>query len=336
MLMDSWGRQITYLRISVTDRCNLRCVYCIPPVGFEWKAKDEILSYKEITRFVTVAAGLGIRYVRLTGGEPLVRPDLPILISALSAIPGIEELSLTTNGTLLEKLAKPLAEAGLRRVNISLDTLDAEKFRRITRGGDIEQVWRGIAAADAVGFHPIKINSVIVRGLNSDELIPLADLTRKHPWHIRFIELMPIGNLEDWGADFLSLHDRYLSVGEMKDILSALDLQPTKVPPGNGPAKTYKIPGGLGAIGFISPLGEHFCSSCNRLRLTADGCLRSCLMSNQEISIREAIRQGDPLEPLIRRAVAQKPEGHHLSSSAFSTPPSVELTSARFMTQIGG
>ncbi|MDD5468823.1 MAG: GTP 3',8-cyclase MoaA [Anaerolineales bacterium] len=336
MLIDPWGRQITYLRISVTDRCNLRCVYCMPPGGFARKAKDEILSYEEITRFVATAAGLGIRFVRLTGGEPLVRPDLPVLISALCAIPGIDELSLTTNGILLEKLAKPLAEAGLKRVNISLDTLDAEKFRRITRGGNIEQVWRGIEAADALRLHPIKINSVIVRGLNSDELIPLADLTRKHPWHVRFIELMPIGNLADWGADFPSSHDRYLSVGEMKEILSALGLQPTKGPAGNGPAKTFRIPGGFGTIGFISPLGEHFCSSCNRLRLTADGRLRSCLMSNQEVSVREAIRQGDPLEPLIRRAVAQKPEGHQVSSSAFSTPPSTQPTSTPFMTQIGG
>ena len=336
MLIDSWGREITYLRISVTDRCNLRCVYCMPPGGIEWKAREEILSFDEITRFVTAAAGLGIRSVRLTGGEPLVRTDLPALVSALSAIPEIEEISLTTNGTLLEKMAEPLAMAGLRRVNISLDTLDAEKFSRITRGGKIEQVWRGIFAAEAAGLQPIKINCVIVRGVNSDELIQLANLSRKHALHIRFIEVMPIGNQGKWGPGFPSLQDRYLSIREMKEEMSVLDIQPTSSPAGNGPAKTFRIPGSLGTIGFISPIGEHFCSSCNRIRMTADGRLRSCLISNAEINLREAISQGDLLEDLIRRAVARKPEGNPFGGSALFQPDPIDLQSSRYMAQIGG
>jgi GTP 3',8-cyclase len=336
MLIDSWGREITYLRISVTDRCNLRCVYCMPPEGIQWKPREEILSFAEITRIVTAAAGLGIRSVRLTGGEPLVRRDFPELVSMLCAIPGITDISLTTNGTLLEKLAGPLAQAGLRRVNISLDTLDPEKFAQITRGGKIDQVWRGISAAEAAGLQPLKINSVIVRGVNSDELLQLASLSREHAWHIRFIEVMPIGNQGDWGPGFPTASERYLSIHEIKNQLSALNIQPASSPAGNGPAKTYQIPGGKGTIGFISPIGEHFCSNCNRIRLTADGHLRTCLASNDEINVREAIRQGDSLEELIRRAVSQKPEHHQFGSSALFLPDSDQLPSSRIMAQIGG
>ncbi|HSB65953.1 MAG TPA: GTP 3',8-cyclase MoaA [Anaerolineales bacterium] len=336
MLIDSWGRQITYLRISVTDRCNMRCVYCTPPEGIRWKAREEILSYEEISSVVSVAARLGIRFIRLTGGEPLVRPDLPVLISALAAIPGIEEVSLTTNGSLLEKFAKPLAEAGLKRVNISLDTLDAERFRFITRGGDIEQVWRGIATAEMVGLNPIKVNTVIVRGLNSDEIVPLAQLTRRHPWHIRFIELMPIGNGGDWGSEMPVPYDRYFSVAEMKELLTDFDLQPIHNSLGNGPERTYRIPGSQGTIGFISPVSEHFCSTCNRLRLTADGCLRSCLMSDQEVPVRAAIHKSNTLEILIRQAIAMKPESHHMSEALCLAQPAGGPISTRYMTQIGG
>ncbi len=335
-MIDPFGRKIDYLRISVTDRCNLRCRYCMPPEGIPWKPSDEILAYEEIVKFVTIAAQMGVRWVRLTGGEPLVRRDLPFLVAALAGVPGIEEVTLTTNGILLEKFARSLADAGLKRVNVSLDTLDAEKFKRITRGGEIDCVWQGIAAAEAAHLHPIKINTVVTRGVNDDELIALANLAREHPWHVRFIELMPIGDSGDWGPGFHSVTDRYLSVGEMREILSPLGFYPAKNPPGNGPAKSFEIPGGLGTIGFISPLGEHFCDTCNRLRLTADGRLRPCLLSDLEIDIRDALRRKEPLERLLLQAISFKPRGHGLNRLSTANPQSAERIPSRFMAQIGG
>ena len=327
-LIDRFGRPITYLRISVTDRCNLRCVYCLPEAGVKWQPRENQLSAEEIARVTETAAKVGVRRVRLTGGEPLVRADIVEIVARIASIPGIEEVSLTTNAMLLELLARPLAKAGLTRVNVSLDTLDADKFKRITRGGKIDHLWRGIAAAEDAGLSPLKLNTVVVNGLNADELSALARLTIENPWHVRFIELMPVGNAQNWGEDLPALPDRYISVHEMQTRLSNFDLQPATTPTGNGPARTFRIPDALGTVGFISPLGEHFCQSCNRLRLTADGHLRPCLLLDGEVNVRDALRTGQPLLPLLQQAVDAKPQGHELFLQHYPE--------SRRMAQIGG
>ena len=329
-LRDTYNRRIDYLRISITDRCNLRCVYCMPPQGVNWQPRSEILSCEEILRVVEAAAALGIRKVRLTGGEPLVRPDVSRIVGHIARLPGIEEISLTTNGLLLERLARPLAEAGLTRINVSLDTLDPDKFHRITRFGSIERVWRGIAAAEQAQLTPIKINTVVIRGVNDDELLELARLTVGHDWHVRFIELMPIGDESDWGEGFPTSTDRYFSVQEMFGRLASLQLVAADQPIGNGPARTYRIPGARGTVGFISPLGDHFCATCNRLRLTADGQLRPCLLAENEVDVREVVRQHGDLTSRILQAVNRKPARHNLLNG-------YELArSNRMMCQIGG
>lgn len=327
--IDPFGRAITYLRISLTDRCNLRCVYCMPKEGLQWQARADQLSAEEIARVVETAAQGGVTRVRLTGGEPLVHPQVVEIVRRIASIKGIEEVSLTTNAMLLERLARPLADAGLKRVNISLDSLDANKFRRITRGGEIGRVWRGIVAAERAHLAPLKLNTVIVRGLNADELIPLARLTLKHAWHIRFIEIMPIDNAQDWGQGFPAPSERYFSAQEMRAQLSSLNLQPETSPIGNGPARTFRISGALGTVGFISPLGEHFCQNCNRLRLTSDGRLRSCLVIPAEVSLRDAVRRGKPFEEYFHQAIANKPEHHGMLVA-------VPAGSQRGMSQIGG
>jgi cyclic pyranopterin phosphate synthase len=327
-LRDAFGRRIDYLRVSVTDRCNLRCAYCMPAAGVAWAPRGSLLSDDEIARVVRAAAALGVRKVRLTGGEPLARPDLPSLVRAIARIGGIEDISLTTNGTLLEKLAAPLADAGLKRVNVSLDSLDPARFRRITRFGDLARVWRGIAAAERAGLAPIKLNTVVMRGVNDDELPDLARLTLSHPWHARFIELMPVGNTDDWGEGFPAPADRYVSVQEMLSRLGPLGLARAEGAAGNGPARAYRLPGAPGAVGFISPLGQHFCADCNRLRLTADGRLRPCLLTEGEIETRGPLRQGRDVADLIRLAVERKPAGHTLATA--SGPGD------RLMCQIGG
>lgn len=329
MFIDPFGRRIDYLRISLTDRCNLRCVYCMPQEGLRWQPRAGQLSVDEIVRVVETAAQGGVKRVRLTGGEPLVHPYIVEIVQRISSIQNIEEVSLTTNAMLLERLAQPLADAGLTRINISLDTLDADKFKRITRGGDIEQVWRGILAAEHAHLSPLKLNTVIMRGLNADELSALARLTTEHAWHIRFIEIMPIGNSGDWGNGFPAPQNRYVSVQEMQDHLSSFNLQPECTPIGNGPARTFHIPNALGTVGFISPLGEHFCQNCNRLRLTADGRLRSCLVIANEISLRDAVRNGKPLEEYFTQAIAQKPKHHDMMAAIPADPQ-------RGMSQIGG
>lgn len=328
MLTDSFGRPITYLRISLTPRCNLRCVYCMPPEGIPDSPSGGLLTNEEITAFVRAAANQGICKIRLTGREPLIRRGVVELVRKIAATPGIEEVSLTTNAMLLAKKAASLAAAGLTRVNISLDTLDAEKFRRITRGGQIERLFDGIAAAEAYGLTPIKINTVVVRGLNDDELPDLAQLSMVYPWHIRFIELMPVGNAQSWGAGFPAPDNRYLSVQEMKAQLSNLHLEPASAPTGNGPARTFRIPGAPGTVGFISPLGEHFCENCNRLRLTADGSLRPCLLMDDEISVRADLSNEHALKAQILQAATLKPQGHELIKEHYPE--------ARRMAQIGG
>jgi GTP 3',8-cyclase len=328
VLLDPFGRQITYIRISITDRCNLRCVYCMPPEGIPWKHHDQIMRYEEIAAVVRVAAENGIREVRLTGGEPLVRKDLADLVRMISAIPGIEDISLTTNAVLLEKQARALAEAGLQRVNISLDTLNPDKFKRITRLGTFEQTWRGIEAAEACGLKPIKINTVVMRGINDDEILDLARLSLGHPWHIRFIELMPINNQQPWGEGFPSPQNIYFSLHEMKALLEPFGLEPVESKVGKGPAREYRLRGARGTVGFISPLGEHFCSTCNRLRLTSDGFLRPCLLSDLEIPFLQAMREGEPILPLLQKAIQIKPAGHELSKD--------HLPEERSMNEIGG
>lgn len=329
LLFDSFGRQITYLRISVTDRCNFRCVYCMPPTGVPYLPHERIMRYEEIAAFVEVAARQGIRKVRITGGEPLVRADLSRLVEMIANIEGIEDISLTTNGILLEKYARPLAAAGLKRVNISLDTLNAEKFARITRGGELEKVLRGIAAAEEVGLMPIKINTVIMRGINDDELIELAKLTLSHAWNLRFIELMPIENQQPWGEGFPPPEDIFMPVSEVMGLLKPLGLHPVNLPGDSGPALPYRLEGGIGTVGFISPLTEqHFCQRCNRIRLTADGNLRPCLMSDLEIPVLPALRSGQPVLPLLLEAVNRKPAAHRLTNHI--TP------NGRCMIQIGG
>lgn len=329
MWVDSFGRRINYLRISVTDRCNLRCVYCMPKDGLHWQNRADQLTVDEIVQIVEAAAVGGVSRVRLTGGEPLVHPRIVELVHRLASIRGIEDVSLTTNGMLLERLAQPLASAGLRRVNISVDTLEADKFRRMTRGGEISRVWKGIAAAERAGLAPLKLNTVVVRSLNDGELVPLARLTIENEWHVRFIEIMPVGNTEEWGDGFPARDARYVSVQEMHLALSGLGLEPVNGPIGSGPARTYAIPGALGTVGFISPLGEHFCESCNRLRLTSDGKLRSCLALSSEIALRDALRAGQPLGQFFREAISQKPAGHQMRAA-------VPAGSQRGMSQIGG
>jgi cyclic pyranopterin phosphate synthase len=322
-ISDSFQRPINYLRISVTDRCNLRCVYCMPEEGVTLMSHADILTYEEIYTVAKVAAGLGINKVRLTGGEPLVRLGLSDLVRMLAGIEGIDDLSLTTNGILLAENAAALKKAGLKRVNISLDTLRPERFREITRCGELEDTSKGIAAAHAVGLEPVKINMVVMAGINDDELIDFARKTIDDGWHVRFIEYMPV---IDNGPD------RLISVKEMKKRLDVIGkMEPIKMNVGNGPAKYYRFPGAGGTVGFITPVTEHFCYQCNRLRLTADGKLRPCLLSEEEIDLRGALRSGasaEVLKQLIEKAIACKPERHHLTEG--------KKRSGRPFSQVGG
>jgi len=306
----------------------MRCVYCMPPEGIPLQSHAAMLRYEEITAVVQAAASQGIREVRLTGGEPLVRLDLAELVRQIAAIPGIEDISLTTNGLLLGKYAQELAQAGLRRVNVSLDTLRPDRFARITRGADLAQVWQGLAAADEAGLKPIKLNMVAMRGVNTDEILDMARLTRDHDWHVRFIELMPIQNQAAWGDGFPAPHAAYFPIAEILAQLAPLNLEPILTDVGRGPAHQYRIPGAPGRLGFISPLSEPFCQECNRLRLTADGNLRPCLLSDREIPLLPALRQGEPVLPLILQAVEQKPAGHELGLN--------HSPAGRCMRQIGG
>ncbi len=307
-LSDSFQRPVDYLRISVTDRCNLRCIYCMPAEGINLLPHEDVLSYEEIHRVAATAAELGIKKVRITGGEPLVRIDLSRLIRMLAQIDAIDDIALTTNGILLAQYADELKTAGLRRVNISLDTLKPDKFKLITRGGDLDSVLEGIDAAGAAGLNPIKINAVVMAGSNDDELLDFARKTIEEGWHVRFIEHMPF-NRELADSSFVP-------VNEMQERLAVLgELEPCTVK-GNGPAKYYRLPQAKGTIGFITPVSQHFCFHCNRLRLTADGKLRPCLLSEREVDLRQPLRQGisaEELKKLIKRAVDSKPRQHKLA-----------------------
>ena len=328
MLQDRWQRCLTYLRVSVTDRCNLRCVYCMPPEGVPWQPHSAILRYEEIAEVVRVMAEMGLREVRLTGGEPLVRPGLPDLVRMLAIIPGIDDLALTTNGVLLESMAAPLKAAGLRRVNVSLDTLQPDRFARVTRGGHLERVLQGLQAAEAAGLNPVKLNMVVLRGFNDDEIEAMARLTLAHPWQVRFIELMPTQNQVPWGSEFPPLEQAYFSLQEVRARLEPLGLEAATEKVGRGPAREFRLRGAQGSLGFISALGESFCDECNRLRLTADGRLRPCLFSDIEVPLLPALRAGESIVPLLEKAAALKPEAHTLHAE---TP-----TLGRCMAQIGG
>jgi cyclic pyranopterin phosphate synthase len=307
-MVDGFGRTIEYLRISVTDKCNLRCVYCMPLEGLDWLKRDEILTYEEIVRVVATMAPLGLRRVRITGGEPLVRRELPELVRMLARVPGIEDLSLSTNAVLLAQHADELRDAGLDRVNVSLDSLRPDRVDALARRpGSFPRVMAGLDAAERVGFRPMKINVVLMGGRNDDEIADFAALTRERPWHVRFIEVMPTSSNLDLSRD------RFVSCAEALARLRALgDLEPVEGPTGNGPATYYRYPGAPGTVGVITPMSHNFCDRCNRMRLTADGQLRPCLFGDLQTDLRGAMRRGEPLEPLVRETLRIKPERHHL------------------------
>ena len=324
---DAFERDIDYLRISVTDRCNLRCIYCMPAEGVELSSYEDILRLEEIVKIIKCAVTLGIKKIRFTGGEPLVRKGIVDLIKQTSEIPEIKDISLTTNGILLPEMAKSLKKAGLNRVNISLDTLSPQKYAEITRGGQFGKVWLGLEAARDAGLDPVKLNTVIIRGLNDDEIFDFADLTTKMPIHVRFIELMPIGTSQAAAMDtYISSAELLEMIGNKREIVPEYDVA------GSGPAKYFRIPGAPGTVGVISPISSHFCASCNRVRLTAEGQLRPCLQSPKEIDLRVPLRSGaseKELADIIQLAINSKPEKHDLAQTGWEG-------NRRLMNQIGG
>lgn len=325
-LVDFYNREIDYLRISITDRCNMRCIYCMPEKGIEHCRTAELLTCDEIVRFVSIARRFGVKKVRLTGGEPLLRKDILLLIAGLKAA-GIPDLSITTNGTRLASMAVSLKRAGLDRINISLDTLKAGMYRTMTRGGDIKKVWEAIHEAERAGLYPIKINVVPVKGMNDDEIEEFASLTFVKDYHIRFIEMMPFGCSREAGNKLMVGKDELMKKVSRIGTLLPLEYR------GKGPSRNYRIDGARGIIGFISPVTECFCHVCNRLRLTALGRIRPCLCSDVEIDIKTPMRYGitdHELEKLIWRAVAVKPSGNYLGRAKEFSPGIASLS------QIGG
>jgi len=333
-LIDNFGREISYLRVSITDRCNYRCIYCQSEKEFEFIPHQEILRFEEIVEIVQEAVNLGVTKVRITGGEPLVREGIVDFIRHLRKINKLEDISLTTNGFFLPEYAEKLKDAGLNRVNISLDSLQEEKYKKITRGGSLEKALKGIDSALKAGLLPIKINTVLIRGINDDEVEDFVRLTLERPLNIRFIEFMPSG--EEVINEF---EDKFISVQEIKEkLIKKYLLNPIKISTANGPAKYYQIKGGQGTIGFITALSQHFCKTCNRIRLTSEGKLRPCLFSNKEIDIKKAIRNAKTDDKIIRskiirnnigEAVSIKPEDHKLNEK-FSNRDSFK------MSKIGG
>ena len=323
---DSYGRRINYLRISLTDACNLRCVYCMPE-QMKFRPRQELMTDDEIIFLVRVAASLGVTKIRLTGGEPSIRPGVVDLVAEMARTPGIQDLAMTTNGLLLDKLARPLAAAGLKRVNISIDTLDATKFRTLTRWGNVDDVWRSIQAAEEAGLRPIKLNSVIVRGFNDgQDMIDLARLTLENDWEVRFIEMMPFGEISDFQQG------NVVSFAEMRQRIEAVfgPLQEAGYDFVD-PSRPYRIPGALGTLGFISSVTEPFCQGCGRVRLTADGKLRLCLLRDDEVDLLTPLRAGagfEDMRVLMRDGAFHKPWGHGLAQGVFADN--------RAMNQIGG
>lgn len=311
--IDKHHRPINYLRLSVTDRCNLRCMYCMPEEGVHFIPHKEILTYEEMLHLVGISARCGIRKVRVTGGEPLARKGFIHFLKRLGDIESLNEITLTTNAVMLKENAADIMDCGICRINISLDSLKPERFYRITGRDLFHKVWEGIQEAERLGFNPIKINVVAIKGVNDDEILDFARLTLEKPYHIRFIELMPVGKENMWSVD------RFISTEEIFEMIRTLGtLKPILSNPLDGPAEKYVLDGSKGEIGFIGALSHHFCDSCNRLRLTAEGHLRSCLFSDNEIDIKTPLRVGkgdDYLVNLIRRAIENKPEDHGLIRS---------------------
>jgi GTP 3',8-cyclase len=326
-LRDGWGRSIRSLRVSVTDRCNFRCRYCMPAEGLAWLPKPDVLTFEEIQRIVRVMAAIGVCDVRLTGGEPLVRRELPALVRMLAGTPGVSDLSLTTNGVLLDRLAAPLVAAGLRRINVSLDSLSHTRFAEITRRDALDRVLHGLAEAERhPQLRPIKVNCVAIRGFSETEIPALAELARRRPYVVRFIEFMPLDADDHWHAD------KVLSGAEIRAIIARrwpLEELPARP---SSTARRFRFADGTGELGFVSPVSEPFCSSCDRIRLTADGQLRTCLFSRTEWDLRGPLREGASdaeLEEVIRDAVAHKELKHRINDPGF-------VRASRTMSQIGG
>jgi len=327
-LVDKLGRVHTNLRLSVTDRCNIRCFYCMPDENVRFLPRREILSFEEIERFVRVVAPIGVNKLRLTGGEPLVRSDLPRLVQRLASVPGINDIALTTNGILLEEQAQALKDAGLSRINISLDALTEETFRRIARRDGLDRVLTGIQAAKRVGFARIRLNAVAIKGITEPEVVPLANFAREHGMEMRFIEFMPLDAENHWQ------HDQVLSGEEIRQLIEEAigPLEPTERPDPSQPAMDFRFSDGSGTIGFINPVTQPFCEDCNRLRLTAEGKVRNCLFSTVEWDARAILRGGgsdNDLAQLVRDCVAAKKPVHGIDSADFHRPQ-------RAMYQIGG
>ncbi len=325
--IDPYNREINYLRVSVTDRCNLRCIYCMPVKKLKLLDHTDILKYEEILKLIEVAADLGVRKIRLTGGEPLIRKDFIHFVESVCRIPKIEDVSITTNGVFLREMAAPLFEAGLARVNVSLDTLNPLKYEKITGRAFFNSVWEGLQKAEAVGFRPIRVNVVTMKGLNDDELQQFADLSIRKPYHIRFIEYMPIGQNNNWEPQ------KYVASDEIKSRLERFGpLSKISRSIHDGPVERYRFKSAKGEIGFISAISHHFCPSCNRLRLTPDGKLRPCLFADDEVDIKSPLRSGASLEVLkevFLEAIARKPSGHHAGILGKRNP-------LRAMSTIGG
>jgi cyclic pyranopterin phosphate synthase len=323
-LRDQFGRSIEYLRISVTDRCNFRCLYCMPEQGLEWLPKRDILTYEEITAIVSQLAPLGLRRLRVTGGEPTIRPDLVKLIAMLRAVPGIEDIALSTNGVRLPTMAAELRAAGLDRVNMSADSLRPDRVNAIARRNLGFDAVVAATAAERAGLDPVKINVVVMRGINDDEIEDFARLTLEHAWHVRFIELMPVGDLRSVTWEHVVPSDVVL-----ERIAARWPLEPYGGPPrGNGPAKYYRIAQAAGSVGVITPMTHTYCGSCNRVRLTADGRLRTCLYGDHEINLRDPLRAGSDLTPLYVDALANKPREHQLLQ--------MQVGGLRALSQVGG
>jgi len=323
-LRDSFGRRIDYLRISVTDRCNFRCLYCMPAAGLEWLPKSHILSYEEIAQVVSELAPLGLRRLRITGGEPTLRPQLELLVGMLRSIPGIEDISLSTNGVRLPELAGSFRQAGLDRVNMSADSLRPDRIRAISRRNINFDPIAAATAAEQAGLSPIKINVVVMRGINDDELCDFARLTVEHEWHVRFIELMPVGEMRE-----LTWHHIVPSEEVLRQLEEIAPLEPAAGPSrGNGPARYFRFDGARGTVGVITPMSHTYCGSCNRVRLTADGRLRTCLFGDDEVDLRSPLREGLPLEPFFRSALSSKPKEHHLLQ--------MQVGGLQALSQVGG
>jgi cyclic pyranopterin phosphate synthase len=323
-LRDQFGRSIEYLRISVTDRCNFRCVYCMPESGMQWLPKADILSYEEIAEVVRQLAPLGLRRLRITGGEPTIRPQIHELIRMLRAVPDITDIALSTNGVRLPEIASLLREAGLDRVNMSVDSLRTDRIVAIARRNLGFDPVRAAMAAEAAGLDPIKLNMVVMRGVNDDEVEDVARLTFDHPWHVRFIELMPVGDLRELTWEHVVPSDEIL---KRLNAIAPLAAAPGPAK-GNGPAAYYKWADARGSIGVITPMTHTYCASCNRVRLTADGRLRTCLFGDHEVDLRAPLRAGQPLEAFFRQALADKPKEHALLQ--------MKVGGLRALSQVGG